>query len=193
MKKICLCLYLIIFNLAFSQIKSLSTIKNLEFVVNEMVKFNNKETEKKYNIVYELPNKIKKEIIFPKMNKGEIYIYNNGVKTIYLPIFDEYKESKIDKEENQIIQAVNKIIDLEKSDKKFKKTYLAKKEQSVFLDEQTKITIKKYVEVGAYLLPKEIVIEDYSNNIVGNIILDEIKVNEDIKEDIFILGNKGKK
>ncbi|PID66801.1 MAG: hypothetical protein CR959_02380, partial [Fusobacteriales bacterium] len=116
--------------------------------------------------------------------------YNNSKKITYLPVFDEYKETEIDGEENQIIQAVSKIIELEKTDKKFREKYLKKEKQTLFLNKNTKIILEKYIERGNYILPQEIKIEDSLNNIVADISLDEIKVNTDIVKETFILEDK---
>ncbi len=192
MKKIYIILFLVLCNVILASPKSLSTLKNLKFLVEEKTKLNNKERQLKYSIIFDLPNKIRKEIIFPEINKGEIYVYNDLKKIMYLPVFDEYKETEINGEENQVIQAVNKIIKLEQVDKKFRAKYFAKKEQEVFIDEYTKLTIKKYTEKENYILPKEMHIEDSLNNIIADIILHKIGVNQDIKKDTFILEKEKK-
>ncbi len=191
MKRWYICLIFMLSTMLYGQSKSLSSLKKLRFTVDEKVKMNNKKREKKYNIIFEIPNRVRKEIIFPEINRGEIYIYNNSKKITYLPIFDEYKVTEIDGEENQIIQAVNKIIELEKTDKKFKKKYLKKEKQTLFLDKNTKVVLKDYKEVGNYILPQKIKIEDSLNNIEVDVSLNKIKVNDDeIAEETFVLENK---
>lgn len=187
MKKICVYLFLLISVVVFGQEKSLSTLKNLQFTVNEKLKINNKEREKVYKIVFEIPDRVRKEIVFPEINKGEIYIYDNLKKKIYLPVFDEYRETEIEKEENQIIQAVNKIIFLEKKDKDFRNKYLKMQEQVIFLDEATQMTIEKYEIVDGYILPQKIQIVDNLNNVEANINLEEIELNKEIPKETFIL------
>ena len=93
MKKIILLTYFLFQVLVFSATKSLSTIKTLKFSVNEITTVNSKKRELKYSIDFKLPNKIKKEVLYPDLNKGEIYIYDysKNKKSVYLPIFNEIK------------------------------------------------------------------------------------------------------
>ena len=71
-----------IFFTAFSSEKRISDIKNLAFSTQEILVVNGKERETKYDIKFQVPDKIKKEITFPELNKGELYIYNKNEKTI---------------------------------------------------------------------------------------------------------------
>ena len=103
MKKWILTVFLLIFFTAFSSEKRISDIKNLAFSTQEILVVNGKERETKYDIKFQVPDKIKKEITFPELNKGELYIYNKNEKTIYLPIFHQITHEKISNDENRII------------------------------------------------------------------------------------------
>ena len=113
MKKYLILLFILIQGLIFSATKSLSDIKTLRFDVVEKTNIKSKKREISYKIDFILPNKIKKEVIAPELNKGEIYIYDysQNKKVVYLPMFNEVKETQIVDDENRIIKAINKIIE----------------------------------------------------------------------------------
>ena len=120
------------------------------------------------------------------MNKGEIYIYDysKDKKIVYLPIFNETKESKILDDENRIVKALNKVIEEEKNNINFSKKYKSKQPQSLKIDEQVTIDIEKYIETAGYVFPEVIVVKD-SGTKVGEIKIMNVKVNQNISDAIF--------
>ena len=119
MKKFIILLFILVQGLIFSATKTLSDIKTVKFDVVEKTTVKSKKKEISYKIDFELPNKIKKEVTAPELNKGEIYLYDytENKKVVYLPLFNEVKENKIVDDENRIIKAINKIIEEEKKNK----------------------------------------------------------------------------
>ena len=97
MKKFLILLFILVQGLVFSATKSLSDIKTLKFDVVEKTNIKSKKREISYKIDFMLPNKIKKEVTAPELNKGEIYLYDYSAnqKVVYLPMFNEVKESQI--------------------------------------------------------------------------------------------------
>ena len=178
MKKYLILLFILIQGLIFSATKSLSDIKTLKFDVVEKTNIKSKKREISYKIDFILPNKIKKEVTAPELNKGEIYIYDysKNKKVVYLPMFNEVKETQIVDDENRIIKAINKIIEEEKKNKEFSKNYNAKKPQSLNIDEQVTVDILSYIEVEGYILPEVVDIKD-SGTKVGNIKISNLKIN----------------
>ena len=183
MKKYLILLFILIQGLIFSATKSLSDIKTLRFDVVEKTNIKSKKREISYKIDFILPNKIKKEVIAPELNKGEIYIYDysQNKKVVYLPMFNEVKETQIVDDENRIIKAINKIIEEEKKNKEFSKNYNAKKPQNLNIDEQVTVDILSYIEVEGYILPEVVDIKD-SGTKVGNIKISNLQINPKLEE-----------
>lgn len=186
MKKYLILLFILIQGLIFSATKSLSDIKTLRFDVVEKTNIKSKKREISYKIDFILPNKIKKEVIAPELNKGEIYIYDysKNKKVVYLPMFNEVKETQIVDDENRIIKAINKIIEEEKKNKEFSKNYNAKKPQNLNIDEQVTVDILSYIEVEGYILPEVVDIKDGGTK-VGNIKINNIKINPILDNKVF--------
>ena len=186
MKKYLILLFILIQGLIFSATKSLSDIKTLKFDVVEKTNIKSKKREISYKIDFILPNKIKKEVIAPELNKGEIYIYDysQNKKVVYLPMFNEVKETQIVDDENRIIKAINKIIEEEKKNKEFSKNYNAKKPQNLNIDEQVTVDILSYIEVEGYILPEVVDIKDGGTK-VGNIKINNIKINPILDNKVF--------
>ena len=178
MKKFIILLFILIQGLVFSTTKSLSDIKTVKFDVVEKTTVKSKKKEISYKIDFELPNKIKKEVTAPELNKGEIYLYDYTAnkKVVYLPLFNEVKENKIVDDENRIIKAINKIIEEEKKNKNFSQKYYAKKPQILNIDEQVSINILSYLEVDGYVFPEVVEIKDGGTK-VGDIKISNLKIN----------------
>lgn len=191
MKKYLILLFILIQGLVFSATKSLSDIKTLKFDVVEKTNIKSKKREISYKIDFILPNKIKKEVTAPELNKGEIYIYDysKNKKVVYLPMFNEVKETQIVDDENRIIKAINKIIEEEKKNKEFSKNYNAKKPQSLNIDEQVTVDILSYTEVEGYILPEVVDIKD-SGTKVGNIKISNLQINPKLEEKTILNVSK---
>ena len=187
MKRYLILLFIFIQGLVFSATKTLSDIKTLKFDVVEKTNIKSKKREISYKINFILPNKIKKEVIAPELNKGEIYIYDysQNKKVVYLPMFNEVKETQIVDDENRIIKAINKIIEEEKKNKEFSKNYNAKKPQSLNIDEQVTVDILSYIEVEGYILPEVVDIKDNGTKI-GNIKISNLQINPKLEEKIIL-------
>ena len=75
MKKFLILLFILVQGLVFSATKSLSDIKTLKFDVVEKTNIKSKKREISYKIDFMLPNKIKKEVTAPELNKGDIPLW----------------------------------------------------------------------------------------------------------------------
>ena len=182
MKKFLVILFILVQGLIFAAGKNLADVKTLKFDVVEKTIIKSKKRELTYKIDFILPNKIKKEVIAPKLNKGEIYMYDYSAnkKSVYLPMFNETKESEIVDDENRIIKAINKIIEEEKTNKNFKQKYNAKKAQSLNIDKQISITISTYLEVDGYIFPETVQIKD-SGTKIADVKISNLQINPKIE------------
>ena len=163
MKKFLVVLFILVQGLIFAAGKNLADIKTLKFDVVEKTIIKSKKRELTYKIDFILPNKIKKEVIAPKLNKGEIYMYDYSAnkKSVYLPMF-------------------NKIIEEEKTNKNFKQKYNAKKAQNLNIDKQISITISTYLEVDGYIFPETVQIKD-SGTKIADVKISNLQINPKIE------------
>ncbi len=173
----------------FGMENKISNIKNLKFYVEEKTRINNRDVITGYNILIKFPNVIKKEMIFPEMNKGEVYIYNGKNKITYIPLFNEIIEEKVNNEENKILEFLNLIIDKDKKDKEFKEDYYKNKKITILLTTGEKIIIKNMLDVKGYLLPEELEIWSGENKI-STLKMKRIEVNINIPEGEFKIKNE---
>ena len=107
MRKIVFLLIFLINSLfIFSEEKSISTIKTLTMKVEETILLNGQKKKSEYTLKFIKPNFLRKDVISPELNKGEIYIYNDGKKIVYLPLFDQVSEEE-SKEGTEILETIN--------------------------------------------------------------------------------------
>ncbi|WP_156285997.1 hypothetical protein [Oceanivirga salmonicida] len=73
-----------------------------------------KKYHKKYNIDYK-KNKIRVEILEPKVNKGEIYTYTDSEKYVYYPKLKQTVKQSYVNEDNDIILALKTLQKIDKT------------------------------------------------------------------------------
>ena len=151
-------LFLLITLLSFS--KDISSIKDMTLEVEEKLTLNGEIKKSEYILKYIKPDFIRKEIISPELNKGEIYIYNSEKKMVYLPLFDQVSESKLEDGEDDIAQTINYILK--------EKSKLV--EGKIRLKNGGIVELKKIKNFSGYDLPEYIIIYD------GDIKVAELKV-----------------
>lgn len=175
-KRLITVFFLMITTLSFAKEKSISDIKTLEFITKESIFLNQENRKTEYNIKFQIPDKIKKEIILPELNKGEVYIYGNGEKIVYLPLFEQISHEKVSSDENRIIQVINYIFEQEKTNADFNKKYYSSKIGELMLKDGIKIKFEKFKKIDGYLLP--IAFKIYDKDIkIGDIEIVEYKIN----------------
>ena len=191
MKKFLIVLFILVPGLIFAAGKNLADIKTLKFDVVEKTTIKSKKRELSYKIDFMLPNKIKKEVTAPKLNKGEIYLYDYSAnqKYVYLPMFNEVRESEIVDDENRIIKAINKIIEEEKKNKDFKQKYNAKVAQTLDIDKQISINIVTYLEVEGYIFPETVEIKE-SGTKIADVKISNLQINPKLEEKILLNAKK---
>ena len=166
--------------------KKISTLTSLRFNVDEKSRINNKDISTSYVLSLELPKILKKEVLSPKEKKGEIYIYENGMKTIFLPFFNQVIKEKSDENEMKILNFINQIVELDKKDKSFKEKYYLKEYRVFEISNSWTIMIKEFHTVNNYLIPQ--ILEVYSGKThVSTLKLSNVEVNPSFKKEDFIL------
>lgn len=183
MKKIML-LFLIIFNFSFSKYNDISNIKSLIMSVKEEVYTQGKKsTSKIYLIKYNLPDELKKETLEPKTHKGEIFIYKNSKKIIYLPILNEKIEEEASIDENQVSSFINFFQKKYKNDEIFQKKYNSS-ETLVIKKEYLNLEILEFKIFSNYKLPVKIKI--YENDmLIGTLTFSNVEINKTIPKSEF--------
>lgn len=187
MKKILFFIFLLMFSMSFSKenkINNISEIKTLELVVNEETFINTKSEKKLYTLKYVVPNFLKKEMIEPKSHKGEIFVYNNGIKETYLPIFDEVIRDEKAPEENFVIDTISLLQNKDKNDKSFRKLYNSGKNIQI-RNNKILIKLENMVLVKNCYMPSQIRIFE-GDSLIGKLMISDIKINEKIDEKEFI-------
>ncbi|MGL4307360.1 MAG: LolA family protein [Cetobacterium sp.] len=150
----------------------------------ENTAINNRKIEKKYNIQLIIPNLLKKEMVFPEMNKGEIYLYKDGKRYVYLPIFNEVSEDRSDSDTNNFLNIMNYIIKETKENKEFRKNYYEGKIKKLSLKDNIIVNLLEYKSIEGYLLPTKIDVYSGKEK-MGTLIFSNIKINQNLKEDDF--------
>ncbi|TDT69149.1 hypothetical protein EV215_1491 [Hypnocyclicus thermotrophus] len=172
MKKI-ISIMFIVFNV-FIYGKELINIKSFKSFVEEETFIEKNVKIKKYNLIVEFPDKLYKEVIYPEINKGEKYIYNNNVKKTYYPLLEQYIEEPI--EEDNILDYINFI----KNDFDIEENINIKVEY----DNGYSILIRDVEEIGGIKFPK--LIEIYEKNIIiKKIRFFDIEIDKNIDENLF--------
>ncbi|MGL5051761.1 MAG: LolA family protein [Fusobacteriaceae bacterium] len=186
MKKNILFLLFIMNFVLFSAEKRISEIKSLKFYVKEDTKVEKNMAKTEYWISIILPDKIKKEITFPEMNKGETYTYSKGKKKIFLPFFNQTTFEDAAAEENKILEFIADIIKSDIENKVFQEDYYKEKIKEFHLKNDEKIVIKSFQKIEGYLLPKEIKI--FSGDVlISNLILSNLEININLIEKEFVI------
>lgn len=164
--------------------KRVSEISNLKFYVKEESSIENSTVKTEYWLTLILPDKMKKEIVFPELNKGETYTYSNGKKKTYLPFFNQSSLEDISSEENRILEFVKEIIKRDLEDENFKENYYQEKIKIFNLKNNEKIEIERFEKIEGYLLPKEIKVY-LGDSHISTLIISAIEININLNKKEF--------
>lgn len=185
MKKIILSIFFIICSFSFSEVKNISEIKTLDFIVKEKVFINKKSDEKVYNIKYVVPDLLRKELLEPESHKGEVFVYVDDMKKTYLPVFDEVTEDKASPEENLVIDTIVLLQNKDRKDEKFRKLYNSGKLVRIRNDNVI-IEPQKMELIDNYYIPVSIKIFD-GDVLVAELKIENVKINTKIDRKEFEL------
>lgn len=184
MRKIFIIILLFITSIFLYAKSNYSDIKTLELIVNEKLYINKKTKKSEYKVEFIKPDKIRKTIIFPQLNKGEIYTYNQGKKKIYLPLFNQEKIESVKEDENEIIKIMNTLLRNIENDEKFRKDYENKKIKEFQFSEGTTIKFNSFTQKSEYILPDKMDVYDKSTKI-ATITISNYEINKKMNEEDF--------
>ncbi|EHO17902.1 hypothetical protein HMPREF9466_02738 [Fusobacterium necrophorum subsp. funduliforme 1_1_36S] len=178
------CVFLIFSCILFGkEYKPLEQVKKFSFEVTE-INYIGKNKKILYFVQMSLPHVFKKEILFPDLNKGEIYLYKENMKTVYLPMFEQKKTMKLEKEELQVLDVIKILAKQLSTDMAFRKEYYDKKNVEFILNENYKAVIQSYSEIDQYLFPKKWLLEEKGQKIL-ELTLSKIEINPNFTERDF--------
>lgn len=179
------CVFLIFSCILFGkEYKPLEQVKKFSFEVAEVNYIGKKQKKILYFVQMSLPNIFKKEILFPDLNKGEIYLYKENMKTVYLPIFEQKKTMRLEKEELQVLDVIKMLAKQLSTDLAFRKEYYSKKNVEFILNENYKVIIQSYSDINQYLFPKKWLLEEKGQKIL-ELTLSKIEINPNFTEEDF--------
>lgn len=151
----------------FSFSKEFWEKKNFTVNVTESVKVNNSTKVKRYVMTYG-GGTLKLQITAPNINKGEVYTFRSGSKTIYYPSLKQTVNQKLLEDEANILSVFNKLSNLTS-----KKTQT--KNGDTFTFSNAKLTAIKsrgytvnfsnYSTSGGYSYPKTITVRDGNSRV----------------------------
>lgn len=184
MRKFYTVIFLFIFSMFLYGKVNYSDIKTLELSVAEKLFINKKIKKSEYKVEFIKPDKVRKTIISPQLNKGEIYTYNQGKKKIYLPLFKQEKIENVMEDENEIIKIMSRLLKNIENDEKFRKEYESRKIKELTFPEGTTIKFNSFVNKDEYVLPDKMDI--YDKNIkIASITIFNYEINKKMNEEEF--------
>lgn len=163
-------LFLVVIFISFA--KNIEEIEDMTLNIEERLSLNGDIKKSEYILQYIKPDFIRKDILSPELNKGEIYIYDSKKKVIYLPLFDQVSEEILNEEEDSTLEAINYIL---KEKKEFK-------EGKINLKDGLIIELKKLKKFSEYTLPEVIIIYD-GNVKVGELKIKNYKINSKLNKE----------
>lgn len=179
MKKL-LGLFLILTVSCLGKVNRLTEIRDVKANAKEVAFINGEKKEKEYEIEYISKDYLRKVILYPKINKGEIYLYENGKSRVYIPLFDEVTEEKNEEDINSFLAIINELKEKDRTDKNFIQNYYNQKVKELKYKGKYKIVVKKYKKVQGFLLPVEMEIYENKSK-VGQLALYNIVINQNLK------------
>ena len=112
---------------------------------------------------------LKLQITFPNVNKGEVYTFRPGSKTIYYPSLKQTVTQKLHKDEANILGVFNKLSSLssKKTQTKNGDTFTFDNSWLVSITSKGyKVNFSDYVKAGEYTYPSKISVTDGNSQII---------------------------
>lgn len=166
-------LFLMINLIVFGE--NIAGIKDISFNVEENLYMNNETRKSEYIIKYIRPNFIRKEVLKPNLNKGEIYIYGEGKKVIYLPLFDQVSEENLVDGEDSILECLNYLMEQKEL-----------KEGELTLKNGITLKLERLRKTSGYILPESLTIYDGKIK-VATLKIKNYKIDSNLKREGLLL------
>lgn len=180
MKKLVL-LMIIVCNFTFSN--SFDRINSLSAKISEKTVANKNIKEKAYIFQMKYPNKVYKEMISPKINLGEKYVYNGNKKSVYYPLLKESFKEEINADENYILQAIKVI-----KEGKNKLILVNNEVKEVKFGDGIKAVFSEYKNIDEMNFPFKVMI--YQDEVLySTLYFADVKINSPIDEKIFKIAD----
>lgn len=164
---------------SFIYCNSLSKINSIQAKVTEQTFINKNNKEKVYTFQMKYPDKVYKEMLAPKINIGEKYIYNGKKKQVFYPLLGDSFIEEIDEDENYILQAIKAIKD-------GRKTFTLENNEIKTLDmgDGITITFSTYKTFDNLNFPSKVEVFD-GKRLMSKLVFSEVKINKVIDDKIF--------
>lgn len=173
-------IFLVLSVAIFASSSRISQIKTLSSQVSESTYFTGEKKTKVYNIEYVEPDYLRKEIISPTINKGEIFQYENNKRYIYIPLFDEVTEDGNVDEVNNFLSIIKDLKNKDINDENFSKNYYQKKVKKVKYKDIYEIHLLNFKKVNGILIPIKISI--YEGDVkLADLKLEDVKINNGLQ------------
>lgn len=172
-------LFMVIGSTIFATSKRISNIDDIYSTVKETVYLNGEKKEKEYRIEYISPDYLRKEVIVPNVNKGEIFQYENGKSLVYIPLFNEVSQNNSEDVSN-FLSIIKDLKNKDQNDKSFIDNYYLEKVKELKYKDSYRIKIKEYKKFDGYLLPIKMEIFEKESK-VAELDLKDTKVNSGLK------------
>ncbi len=141
--------------------------KSFTVNVTESLKVNNSTKTKKYIMTYN-GGTLRLEITSPSVNKGEIYTFKSGSKTIYYPSLKQTVTQKLLEDEANMLSMFNKLAQLKEKKTQTRNGDTFTFSNSKLVSIKTKgytVNFSSYVTSGSYSYPGKIVVTDGNSQV----------------------------
>ncbi|MGL4652925.1 hypothetical protein [Cetobacterium sp.] len=172
-------MFLVISSSLFATVNRISDIKDIYSDVKETIYLNGEQRKKEYNIEYVAQDYLRKEMLLPNVNKGEVFQYENGESYQYIPLFNEVSKNK-GEDVSDFLSIINDLKIKDQNDKIFSKNYYDGKVKEIKYKDIYTIKVSQYKKINGYLLPVKMEIFE-KNTKVADLNLENTKVNSGLK------------
>ncbi|MGL4947462.1 MAG: hypothetical protein ACRC4X_07395 [Cetobacterium sp.] len=163
----------------FGSENKISNIKDIYSNVKETVYLNGQKRQKEYKIEYISSDYLRKEIISPNVNKGEIFQDENGSSKLFIPLFNEISVNT-NEDVGNFLSIIKNLKNKDQNDQEFANKYYLEKVKEIKYGDSYMIKIKEYKKINGYLLP--IKMQIYEKDIkIAELDLLNTKVNSGLK------------